>query len=224
MVVLTIVTQKNGETIYFEDPLPEANYIRLLSCSFYNSWNNLRTVGKMFLKETGDVIISLPKGHYNVESIAKELKASFEYYKKTAKLDIETYKPNSVLKITNWETKTKEISVDLSLSNFLGIGRKLDEAEYVKKLNSPSCYFIHCDLIDSTKNVLNGKKSNLLAKVDVRGMPYEKVSHIMDSSQNVFRDASTDKSFYGVKLTVKDENGGLFNFHNLPLIFELEFN
>jgi len=79
MVVVTIVTQKNGEAVYFEDPLPEANYVRLLSCSFYNSWHNLTRVGTMFLKESGDVIVSLPEGHYNVKSIAKELKSSFEY-------------------------------------------------------------------------------------------------------------------------------------------------
>jgi len=224
MVVLTLVAQKNGETITFDDPLPEARYARLLSCSFYNSWHNLSTSGTMFLKQTGDVIVSLPEGHYNVDSVAKELKASFEYYKKKAKLDIETYKPNSVLTITNWETKTKEISVDWSLSNLLGIGRKLREAEYVKKLNSPSCYFIYCDLIDHSKNFLNGKKSNLLAKVDVRGKPYERVSYIMDSSQNVFRDTSSDKQVNSVTLTVKDENGDLFDFHNLPLIFELEIN
>jgi len=71
---------------------------------------------------------------------------------------------------------------------------------------------------------LNGKKSNLLAKVDVRGKPYEKVSYIVDSSQNVFRDASTDKSFNSVTLTVKDENGDPFDFHNFPLLFELELN
>jgi len=178
----------------------------------------------MFLKDSGDVIVSLPEGHYNVESIAKELKASFEYYKKTAKLDIETNKPNSVLKIINWETKTKEISIDWNLSNFLGIGDKLKETTYVKKLNSPSCYFIYCDLIDSTKNFLNGKKSNLLANVDVRGKPYEKVSYIVDSSQNVFHDAFTNKHIYSVTLTVKDENGDPFDFHSLPLLFELEIN
>jgi len=224
MVVLTLVAQKNGETIYFEDPIPEASYARLLSCSFYNSWHNLRTVGRMFLKQTGEVILSLPEGHYNVESIEKELKASFEFYKNVAKLAIETHKPNSVLTITNWETKPKEISVDWSLSNLLGIGRKLGVAEYVKKLNSPSCYFIYCDLIDPTKNFLNGKKSKLLAKVDVRGKPYERVSYFMDSSQNVFRDTSSDKYINSVTLTVKDENGDLFDFHNFPLIFELEIN
>jgi len=224
MVVLTLVAQKNGETVYFDDELPEASYARLLSCSFYNSWHNLRTVGRMFLKQTGDVIVSLPEGHYNVDSIAKELKESFEYYEKKAKLTIETNKPNSVLTITNLETKSKEISVDWGLSNLLGIGRKLGVVEYVKKLNSPSCYVIYCDLIDPTKNFLNGNKSKLLAKVDVRGKPYEKVSYIMDSSQNVFRETSTDKKFSSITLTVKDENGDLFDFKGLPLIFELEIN
>ena len=48
---------------------------------------------------------------------------------------------------------------------------------YVKKLNSPSTYFIHCDLIDKTKNLLKGKKSDVLAKFEMKGFPYEKVSY-----------------------------------------------
>jgi len=63
MVFFTIVTQKNEETVYFDDPIPEASYVRLLSCSFYNSWHNLRRVGTIFLKESGDMIVSLPEGH-----------------------------------------------------------------------------------------------------------------------------------------------------------------
>jgi len=137
----------------------------------------------MFFKGTNDVVASLPEGHYNVESIAKELQSSSEYYKKKGKLVIETNNPNSVLKITTVAAnlgntnQAKEVSIDYSLANFLGIGRNLRKEEYVRKLNSPSCNFIHCDLVDSTKNFLNGKKSYLLAKVDVRGKPYEKVSY-----------------------------------------------
>jgi len=117
-------------------------------------------VGRIFFKETNDVIASLPQGHYNVESIAKELKSSFEYYKKTEKLAIETNNPNSVLKITNRDTSLtpKKISVDYGLANFLGIGRYMRKEEYIKKLNSPSCYFIHCDLIDSTKKLFEWKE------------------------------------------------------------------
>ena len=37
MVVLTIVTEKNGETIYFEDPIPKVHFMKLISCSLYNS-------------------------------------------------------------------------------------------------------------------------------------------------------------------------------------------
>jgi len=183
-------------------------------------------VGRIFFKGTNDMIASLPQGHYNVESIAKELKSSFEYYKKTEKLAIETNNPNSVLKITNRDTSLtlKEISVDFGLANFLGIGRNLRKEEYVKKLNSSSCYFIHCDLVDSTKNFLKGKKSNLLAKVDIRGKPYEKVSYNMDSLQNAFCDCSTGEFINSITISIKDENGELFDFKGLPLLFELELN
>jgi len=230
MVVLTLVTQQNGETIYLEEPLPGASYARLLSCSFFNSWHNLSRVGRMFFKGTNDVIASLSEGHYNIESIVKELQSSFEHYKKKGKLVLETNNPNSVLKIKtvagnlNNANQAKEVSVDYSLANFLGIGSNMRKEEYIKKLNSPSCHFIHCDLIDSTKNFLNGKKSDLLAKVDVRGKPYEKVSYNIASSQNVFRDASTDKFINSITLKVKDENGELFDFKGLPLLFELELN
>jgi len=71
----------------------------------------------------------------------------------------------------------------------------------VKKLSSPTTYFIYCDLIDPRKNFFNGKKSNLLAKVDVRGKPYEKVTYNIDSSQNVFRDASTSESFNQITIS-----------------------
>jgi len=71
---------------------------------------------------------------------------------------------------------------------------------------------------------LNGKRSDLLPKVDVRGKPYEKVSYNIDSPQNVFRDASTDKFINSITLKVKDENGELFDFKGLPLLFELELN
>jgi len=83
----------------------------------------------------------------------------------------------------------------------------------VKKLNSPSTYFIHCDLIDKTKNLLNGKKSDVLAKFEMKGLPNEKVSY-HPPQQEVLRDCIT--------LSVKDEDGKLFGFKGLPMEFELE--
>ena len=42
MVVLTIVAPSNPHTIYFDQPLRKPSYIRLISCSLYNSWDNLK--------------------------------------------------------------------------------------------------------------------------------------------------------------------------------------
>ena len=70
----------------------------------------------------------------------------------------------------------KPVTLDRDLSKLLEIGRKLQFVTFVKHLRSPTAYFIHCDLIDTNKNLFNGKRSDLLAKFDVRGKPYEKVS------------------------------------------------
>ena len=43
MVVLTIVTEKNGETIYFEKPIRP--FMKLISCSLFNSWDTLKKEG-----------------------------------------------------------------------------------------------------------------------------------------------------------------------------------
>jgi len=45
MVVLTILTENNGEPIYFEDPIPQVHFIKLISCSLYNSWDTLKKEG-----------------------------------------------------------------------------------------------------------------------------------------------------------------------------------
>ena len=88
---------------------------------------------------------------------------------------------------------------------------------------SPSAYFIHCDRIDRNNNLFNGKRSDLLAKFDVRFKPYEKVRY--DSSpQQPYRDCSTDSHVNSITLSVKDQDGELFDFKGMPIEFELEIN
>ena len=182
MVVLTIVTQKNGETVFFDESFPKVDFMRLVSCSLYNSWHNLtragqisfKTSGKdpssdqiipgqMPFKTSGGTLATLPQGHYTVESIAKELATSLESFKKAGslkiELEIETNKPNSVLKIARLTpTIPSEIKVSHDLARLIGTSTTLGQHEYIKKLNSPSTYFIHCNLIDKNKNFLNNKK------------------------------------------------------------------
>ena len=85
MVVLTIVTQKNGETIFFDESIPQVHFMKLISCSMYNSWDTLKREGSAVLgDEKKDPSVSvgrIPTGHYNLESMAEAIKNIFERYK-----------------------------------------------------------------------------------------------------------------------------------------------
>jgi len=67
------------------------------------------------------------------------------------------------------------------------------------------------------------KRSDVLALFDVKGKPYENVSY-QASPQQVLRDCSTDECMNSITISVKDENGELFDFKGFPLLFELELN
>ena len=238
MVVLTVVLQKNGETVYFDEPIPQVHFMRLVSCSLYNSWHNLKTVGLLTDRQTGKPAASIPEGNYTVMSLAKELMESFEKYK-TSGVKIDTNTPNSGMKIEIHANTAKpviqqqgsiaikptnrDISVSHTLARFLGIGIQLPAVSYIKKLNSPSSYFIHCDLIDPTKNFFNGKRSDVLAKFVIRGMPYGKFTY-PSLPQEALRECSTGQEVKQITLSVKDESGEMFDFKGLPLEFILEIN
>ena len=227
MVVLTIVAQKNGETIYFDPPIPQVHYMKLVSCSLYNTWHNLKTVGLLTVKQTKEPVASLPEGNYNVMSLAKELMESLKKYKAPGvKIEIDTNMPNSVMKINIIDPKqnsNRDISVSHTFASFMGVGTQLPVVSYIKKLNSPSSYFIHCDLIDPSNNFLNGKRSDVLAKIDIRGLPYDRVTY-HSPPQDVFRECSTGQHVQQITLSVKDEDGEMFDFNGLPIEFVLELN
>ena len=225
-------------TVYFDEPIPQVHFMRLVSCSLYNSWHNLKAVGLLTIKQTSKTVASIPEGNYTVTSLAKELMESFKEYKTPVKMEIDTNTPNSVMKIQTSVAKpviqqqgsialkpnsNREISVSHTLARFIGVGTQLPEVSYIKKLNSPSAYFIHCDLIDRTKNFFNGKRSDVLAKFDIRGLPYGKFTY-PSLPQEALRECSTGQEVKQITLSVKDESGEMFDFKGLPLEFVLEIN
>ena len=104
----------------------------------------------------------------------------------------------------------------------MGIGTRLGAITYVKKLNISPYYFIHCDIIDPSNNFLNGKRSDILAKIDIRGLPYDRVTY--HSPPHVFRECSTSQHVHQITLSVKDEDGEMLDFNGLPIEFVLELN
>jgi len=78
-------------------------------------------------------------------------------------------------------------------------------------------------LIEKEQNLFNSKKSDVLALFDINGKPFEKVSY-HGSPQHVLRDCTTDEFINSFTISIKDENGKLFDFKGFPLISELELN
>ena len=79
MTILTIITNANDVIIYFENPLVRGfEYIRLISCSLYNSWYNLKEKGEIGFVDNGITTTKrIPLGNYTLSSIGKKLQGLF---------------------------------------------------------------------------------------------------------------------------------------------------
>jgi len=225
MVVLTIVTEKNGEAIVFDKRIPQVHFIKLISCSLYNSWYNLKNEGSVTLGNIntpqGVSVKKIPPGHYTLEDMAIKMDDMFTK-RGYDKFEVKRNEPFSHFLIKN--SGDKQFEFDRDLAAFFGTGRKFpaNTKIFVNKLPQ-TAYFIHCDLIDKEQNLFNGKRTDLLACFDIKGKPYEKVTY-HGSPQQVLRECDTDIFIKRITLSVKDENGELFDFKGLPLAFELELN
>ena len=222
MVVLTLVLQNNGETIFLDQSIPKVHFMKLISCSLYNSWDTLKKQSIAVMGEaTKPIEISeIPLGHYNLEGLSKLINAMFPSSFQTH-LQAKINTPEALLQIK--VESGQKFSFGQDLNNLLGVDGVLKEITNVKSLSYPSSYFIHCDLIDRNNNFFNNKRSDLLAKIDVKGNAYEKVRYDAPPLQPI-RDCSTSEHVNSITLSVRDENGELFDFKNMPLEFELELN
>ena len=73
MTILTIITNANGHTVYFKEPIKNFQFIKLVSCSLYNCWKNLKENGLITLTNnydnTSQSHIEIPHGHHTPQSM-----------------------------------------------------------------------------------------------------------------------------------------------------------
>ena len=222
MVVLTLVLQKNGETIFLDQAIPQVHFMKLISCSLYNSWDTLKNEGTLSIVESDNSVkvSEIPPGHYTLETVAKQMEESLK--KHIYEISADPYSPLGQLVITNHGINT--LRFDPYLSNFLGISGDLRKnGKAIVQQIKQTAYFIHYDLIDRNFNFFNNKKSDHLAKIDIKGRPYEKIRYDASPLQPI-RDCSTSSHVNSITISVKDQDGELFDFKGLPLEFELELN
>ena len=118
MVVLTIVAPSNDHTVYFDQPIPKPNYIRLLSCLLYNSWYNLKAAGK--IEGKSKAFTFLP-GPYVPKTLAKQIENALSKYTNTIKA--ETNMPFGKIIIHN--TNGEHIELDNNLASLLTLANIL---------------------------------------------------------------------------------------------------
>ena len=218
MVLLTVVTTSNPHTLYFDHPIEKPNYIRLLSASLYNSWNNLKEEATIYATDPNRTLeAKLLPGHYTIDYLANTFN---DLGKENPKFTISAKTHTSLGSMIIYGGNTRFSD---NLLQLLGIQRILFST-LVKRLRAPSTYFVHCDLIDKRQNLFNGKPSTVLARFDIRGKSFEKV-HYQTPQPHVLRETdSGDYDVNSITLSVKDEKGNLFDFNEMPLEFELEIN
>ena len=106
--------------------------MKLISCSLYNAWHNLKKEGSAVLgDEKKDPSVSVGKinpGHYTLESMAQEIANIFKPY--GGKLNTKTNTPFSQLEIV--DLGTKPIKLDRDLADLFGVKRELARTTHVK--------------------------------------------------------------------------------------------
>jgi len=149
-----IESDKNGFTTYINPPLTNITHVRLVSCSLYNSWNNLTGgVLKVYAKDgSGYSEYNIPDAHYTPATLSKEFA-----------------KHGSTLTIgLPYEWELSASTVNKPIQDLLGF----ENNKF--KWNYPSNYEVHCNLVQSYDN---GYLSHVIAKFPPKGNPYGLVEY-----------------------------------------------
>ena len=143
MVVVTIVTRNNGETIFLDQTISQVHFMKLISCSLYNSWDTLKNEGTLSIVESDNSVkvSEIPSGHYTLEAVAKQMEESLK--KHIYEISADAYSPLGQLVIINHGRKT--LKFDPYLSNFLGISAIKNNGKAIVQQLKQKAYFIHCD-------------------------------------------------------------------------------
>jgi len=148
MVVLTLLTKTNGESFNFQQAIPKVDFMKVVSCSLYNSWHNLKNRGTVTVPHKNDPadVTSFPSVHYTLEKQMKRVITSDN----RNPFETEIYTPFCQLIIRN---KLKRSALfDDDLKALVGVDRVAAERTTKINLSSPTTYFIHCDLIDKQES------------------------------------------------------------------------
>ncbi len=225
MVFVTVVSNTNPSRVFLDNPVNCISKIRLVSCSLYNSWRNLESPATVSLFDSSNPPVlthslNLAPGHMTIENVAYFFKDISETY--NLNLVVEVNGLLGAILIRNPSKKVIKLSENFAdFLGFVGANKTvLQEINWVKELNCPKNYFVHCNFINIEKNFLNGKKSDLLAGLKVKGKSFESVDYVLPVFN--FKETTVSNNRNELVLSVKKLDGGLFDFQGLEITYEIE--
>ena len=202
MVVLTVLTNSNDQTTFFDEPIEKFEFIRLISCSFHNSWHSLKERGEIsiFDDKNVDAVNRIYPGNYTLHAIGKQIKKILE--KENIKVKLEDEKGPIVME----NPLGKKINFNRDLSYLLGLidisQDDLPKAQrrhtlksgdtIINRLVSFNYLIINCDIVDKNENFFNEKPSTVLGCFEIRGISFERVVYFPVNSP--FRKIASGKN------------------------------
>ena len=153
MVVVTIIADSIDHTI------GKSKYIRLLSCSLYNSWYNLR--------RRGEISISDRKDNSSIQLIPPAILCKYSLESLTEALEeIVSEEKGFTVSMNQWQfliPKKRDLnSIEMMLypSRLISVCKRKNSISRFTSFNS---YLVHCDLLDKDENLCNGESLSILA-------------------------------------------------------------
>ena len=153
--------------------LGKSKYIRLLSCSLYNSWYNLRRRGEISISDRKDnasiqLIPSATLCKYSLESLTEALEEILSEEKGF------TVSMNQLKFLIPTKRDLNSIEIVLYLSRLISVCKRKNSISRFTSFNS---YFVHCDLLDKDENLCNGEPLSVLGCFDITESQFERVNY-----------------------------------------------
>ena len=162
MAVLTLVVQNNGETIFFDQAIPQVHFMKLISCSLYNLWLNLKTAASLSVVETnkGAKVSKLFSGHYNIETLAKKMEEALK--KINYEIRADAYSPLGQIEMIN--LGNLPVAFDEDVADLLVIGERSLKAGgklIIRQMKQPAYFVRVCLLVEGRGSRVTSRGSRV---------------------------------------------------------------
>ena len=210
-----------------------------IPCTFYNI---SRKLGNNYFAVSDGVsaykYLTLPDGFYDIESFSRAFQKGYEnlnFGRYGISFDVQESTGKMLINFRKRSGRTPSLAVTDNNAELLGFnvskgsritlprtvgGKTENPALSDKPINfKPFEYFlVHCDIIDDSSVLYNGKRSSVLARFPVKKCDFGEITTYNLSGS---RGRRCDQSFNKIRLWITDEDNNPIDFNGANIQYEL---